>query len=69
MAKKTIKDIVNNVDECVHAIEKCVLNEKKNQEMQKACKEHIHLFDLATQIQKIEKLFDYTMNGNVKTVR
>jgi glycosyltransferase involved in cell wall biosynthesis len=65
----TCGHIVNNVDECVHAIEKCVLNEKKNQEMQKACKEHIHLFDLATQIQKIEKLFDDTMNGNVKTVR
>lgn len=61
--------IVHNVDECVQAINKCVLNERRNQEMRRACIEHIRLFDLNTQIQKIEKLFDDTILENAKIVQ
>lgn len=53
--------IVNNVDECVEAIENYILNEEKYYHMKQECRKHIRTFDVATQIQKIEKLFDETI--------
>lgn len=56
--------IVNSVSECVDAIKKFVLDEEEHRRMQVACEEHIHIFDLQTQIAQIETLFDDMMCKN-----
>lgn len=50
--------IVNSVEECANAVEECVFDKEKHSQMKAACNEHIHNFDLKTQISNIESLFD-----------